>query len=130
MSLFEDVKKNLSIEEIASKLTYFTEQAHIIHFQTSIYAEHKALDELYSYLQDFKDDVIEKLMGYESRKIKAFPFIPIKNDVNSTSLCVDIMSFSVSLEKWASEHKYCDIENLSQELSGKAAKIKYLLTLS
>jgi hypothetical protein len=130
MSLFKDVKPSMSIEEVASKLVYFTEQSHLNHFRTSSYAEHKALDELYSYLQGFKDDVVEKLMGYTNRRLSAYPLLPLKNDVNSTSLCEEIMSFSLSLEKWASDNKFCDIENMSQELSGTAAKTKYLLTLS
>ena len=66
-SLFpEEMMKSgeLNLETIAGKLTYFHEQLHLTHWQTTSYAEHKALGKLYEYVQDFKDDVIEKLMVY------------------------------------------------------------------
>ncbi len=59
---------DLSLESIAAKLTYFHEQLHLLHWQTTSYAQHKALGKLYEYVQDFKDGVIEKLMGYRASK--------------------------------------------------------------
>jgi hypothetical protein len=44
----------LTLESIAAKLTYFHEQLHLLHWQSTSYAQHKALGKLYEYVQDFK----------------------------------------------------------------------------
>jgi DNA-binding ferritin-like protein len=120
----------MTLETIASKLTYFHEQLHLIHWQTSSYAEHQALGSLYDEVQDFKDDVIEKLMGYMGKRPKAFKLQPIVDSISSTSVVQELKSFASSLEGWAEENGYPDVENMAQDLSGKAAKTLYLLTLS
>lgn len=121
----------LTLESIAAKLTYFHEQLHLIHWQTTIYAEHQALGGLYDYVHDFKDEVIEKLMGYMGgKRPKAFKFEPIADGVSSTSVVNEIISFAHELMEWAEVNKYCDVENIAQSLSGEAAKVRYLLTLS
>ena len=69
-SLFPDEMMKsgeLNLETIAGKLTYFHEQLHLTHWQTKSYAEHQALGGLYDYVHDFKDGVIEKLMGYTGK---------------------------------------------------------------
>ena len=69
-SLFPDEMMKsgeLNLETIAGKLTYFHEQLHLLHllhWQTKSYAEHQALGGLYDYVHDFKDGVVEKIMGY------------------------------------------------------------------
>lgn len=120
----------LTLESVAAKLTYFHEQLHLLHWQTSSYAEHQALGGLYDYVHDFKDGVIEKLMGYMGKKPKAYKMEPLSDGANATMIVSDIISFAHQLMTWAEANKYCDVENLAQELSGEAAKTKYLLTLS
>lgn len=120
----------MTLEGIASKLTYFHEQLHLIHWQTTSYAEHQALGDLYDYVHDFKDDVIEKLMGYMGKRPKAFKMQPLVDMTSATSVVQEIKGFSHQLMEWAEQNQYCDVENLAQELSGKAAKTLYLLTLS
>ncbi len=130
MSIFPSEMTNaeLTLEGVASKLTSFQLQLQLLHWQTTSFAEHKATDALYEFVSGFKDDVMEKLMGYANRRVKAYPLLPLTAD-NSLSVVNSILTFSYSLEKWAEANKYCDIENLAQELSGSAAKTKYLLTL-
>lgn len=132
-SLFpEEMMKSsgeMSLESIASKLTYFHEQLHLLHWQTSSYAEHKALGGLYDYVHDFKDDVIEKLMGYMGRKPSVFKLEPL-SAATSASVVSELISYAHQLMEWAEANRYCDVENLAQSLSGEAAKTKYLLTLS
>lgn len=120
----------LSLESIAAKLTYFHEQLHLIHWQTSSYAEHQAVGELYDYVHDFKDGVIEKLMGYMGKRPKAFKIQPLADTASAISVIQELKSFSHQLMTWAESNQYCDVENLAQELSGKSAKTLYLLTLS
>jgi DNA-binding ferritin-like protein len=120
---------DMSLESIASKLTYFHEQLHLLHWQTTSYAEHKALGKLYEYVQDFKDGVIEKLMGYTGKRPSAYKIDPL---VAASAMAVvsELMSFSSSLKSYAESNGYHDISNLADALSGEAAKTKYLLTLS
>jgi hypothetical protein len=119
----------MSLESIASKLTYFHEQLHLLHWQTTSYAEHQALGGLYDYVHDFKDGLIEKLMGYTGKRPSAYKIDPLGAAI-ATSVVSELMSFSSSLKSYAESNGYHDISNLADALSGEAAKTKYLLTLS
>jgi hypothetical protein len=133
MSIFPEQmirSSEMSLESVAAKLTYFHEQLHLLHWQTSSYAEHQALGGLYDYVHDFKDGVVEKLMGYIGRRPRAYKIEPLTDGVDCRMLVGDIISFAHQLMTWAESNRYCDVENLAQELSGEAAKTKYLLTLS
>jgi hypothetical protein len=133
MSIFPEQmirSSEMSLESVAAKLTYFHEQLHLLHWQTSSYAEHQALGGLYDYVHDFKDGVVEKLMGYIGRRPRAYKIEPLTDGVDCRMLVGDVISFAHQLMTWAESNRYCDVENLAQELSGEAAKTKYLLTLS
>jgi DNA-binding ferritin-like protein len=119
---------SLNLESVAGRLVYFHEQLHLLHWQTTSFSEHKALGKLYEYIQDFKDDLIEKMMGYTGKRPSVFK---IEQLTNCTSLtCVtEIISFASELKKYGNINNFHDVENLADELSGRAAKTKYLLTL-
>jgi hypothetical protein len=129
----EDMMKSssegLTIEAIASKLTYFHEQLHLLHWQTTSYAEHQALGGLYDYVHDFKDGVIEKLMGYTGKRPSSIKMEPLSSAQPSV-VVAELMSFASTLKSYAETNKFHDIANLADALSGEAAKTKYLLTLS
>ena len=131
-SLFPDEMMKsgeLNLETIAGKLTHFHEQLHLTHWQTKSYAEHQALGALYDYVQDFKDGVIEKLMGYAGKRPAPYKIEPLTNCTGDE--CVSkLLSFASSLKSYAEANSYHDIANLADALSGEAAKTKYLLTLS
>jgi DNA-binding ferritin-like protein len=120
---------DLSLESIAAKLTYFHEQLHLTHWQTTSYAEHQATGALYDYVHDFKDGLIEKLMGYTGRRPGAYKIEPLTN-CTAEQCTSDIMSFASSLKAYGERNAYHDVCNLADALSGEAAKTKYLLTLS
>jgi hypothetical protein len=120
---------DMSLESIASKLTYFHEQLHLLHWQTTSYAQHQALGGLYDYVHDFKDGLIEKLMGYTGKRPGAYKIDPLGNS-NATAIVSELMSFSSSLKSYGESNGYHDISNLADALSGEAAKARYLLTLS
>ena len=131
-SLFpEEMMKSgeLNLETIAGKLTYFHEQLHLLHWQTKSYAEHQALGGIYDYVHDFKDGVIEKLMGYTGKRPGVYKIEPLSN-ADSNSVVTALMDFSSNLKRYAESNSYHDIANLADALSGEAAKTKYLLTLS
>jgi hypothetical protein len=120
---------DLSLESIAAKLTYFHEQLHLTHWQTSSYAEHQATGALYDYVQDFKDGLIEKIMGYTGKKPTPYKIEPLTNC--SASQCVsDLLAFASQLKQYGEKNSFHDVCNLADSLSGEAAKTKYLLTLS
>jgi hypothetical protein len=131
-SLFpEEMMKSgeLNLETIAGKLTYFHEQLHLLHWQTKSYAEHQALGGIYDYVHDFKDGVIEKLMGYTGKRPGVYKIEPLSN-ADSNSVVTALMDFSSNLKRYAESNSYHDIANLADALSGEAAKTKFLLTLS
>ncbi len=119
----------LSLESIAAKLTYFHEQLHLTHWQTTSYAEHQATGALYDYVHDFKDGLIEKLMGYTGKRPGAYKIEPL-TDCTAQQCVSDIMAFASSLKMYGEKNSYHDVCNLADSLSGEAAKTKYLLTLS
>lgn len=120
----------MTTEEVAGRLAFFHEQIHVIHWNTKVFAEHKATGEFYEFLQDFKDDVVELLMGYTGKRVKSFKLEQVNMTADAMDVTSDVMKFASDLEDWADEMKFLDVCNKAQELSGKAAKTKYLLTLS
>lgn len=119
----------MSLESIAARLTYFHEQLHLLHWQTQSYAEHQALGALYDYVHDFKDGVIEKLMGYMNKRPGVYKIEPL-SQTSSTIVTSELLSFASNLKSFAENNGYHDIANLADALSGEAAKTRYLLTLS
>jgi DNA-binding ferritin-like protein len=131
-SLFPDEMMKsgeLNLETIAGKLTYFHEQLHLLHWQTKSYAEHQALGGLYDYVQDFKDGVVEKLMGYTGKRPGAIKLEQL-TATDPNAVVTALMDFSSNLKAYGETNKFHDIANLADALSGEAAKTKYLLTLS
>lgn len=120
----------MTTEEIAGKLAFFHEQLHLIHWQTRSYAEHQVLGSFYDFIQDFKDEVVEKLMGYTGKRIQSLKIENIDPKADSMKVVDDIQKFSKELEAFGDASKFGDISNLAQALSGEAAKTKYQLTLS
>ncbi len=121
--------EGLTLESIAGKLTHFHEQLHLLHWQTSSYAEHQALGGLYYYVHDFKDGVVEKLMGYLGKRPQAYKIEPL-SAATPMAVVENLMMFASDLKAYGEANKFHDICNLADSLSGEAAKTKYLLTLS
>jgi DNA-binding ferritin-like protein len=121
--------EELTLETIAGKLTYFHEQLHLLHWQTTSYATHQALGGLYDYVHDFKDGVVEKLMGYLGKRPGVFKIEPLSN-ASSMDVVKDLGMFASDLKAYGEANRFHDICNLADALSGEAAKTKYLLTLS
>lgn len=121
----------MSLETVAAKMSYFFEEIHLLHLQTPSHAEHSALN-FWSYLTDAKDEILEKLMGYEGRKLKAYKIETIYDySAGAPKKCVtEVKDFAEELQNWADDKGYGDISNLAQSLGGEAAKTLYLLTQS
>lgn len=119
----------MTLEIVAARLRYFEDQIQLIHWQTTSHAEHSALN-LYDAITDFRDSVMEKLMGYTGRRVKAYKYEPIMDTVSSTKVVTELKDFIYQLGEWADGEGYCDIKNMADSLSGEAAKTLYLLTQS
>lgn len=121
----------LSLDSIGSKLSFFHLQAQLFHWQTFGGFEHAALGELYELLFEVKDEIIEKIMGYEGKRIKSFKLEPLKDYTleSSNSLVIQILEFALQLKEFGKMSNMTDIENIAQSLSGNVARIKYKLTL-
>jgi DNA-binding ferritin-like protein len=123
---------DLSPDSIATKLTYFELQLHNLHWATRSYAEHKSLGKLYEAVIDFKDEIVEKIMGYSGTRAKVGNPGQLKDYAPGVSEQVvsELISFAKQLQNYGATNNMPDIENVAQSLSGKAATTKYLLTLS
>lgn len=121
--------EGLTLESIAGKLTHFHEQLHLLHWQTTSYAQHQALGALYDYVHDFKDGVVEKLMGYLGKRPGVYKIEPLAS-IAPMAVVENLCIFASDLKAYGEANKFHDICNLADELSGEAAKTKYLLTLS
>jgi DNA-binding ferritin-like protein len=123
---------SLNLDSVAAKLTHFVDQLHLLHWQTTSYAEHQALGGLYDKVFDFKDEIVEKIMGYTNTRPKATKHEMLRDYSIGLpkSVVNDLKMFAKELEEYAESNNMPDIENIAQSLSGEAAKTLYLLTLS
>ena len=130
--MMENTGNSLTLETIAGKLSYFYEQLHLLHWQTSSFAEHEALGKIYDKVGDFQDEIVEKIMGYSGKRIKAYK-IDVLKDYSSgapNQVVKELVSFAKQLEEFGEANNMPDIENVAQSLSGEAAQTLYRLTLS
>jgi len=124
--------KELTPDMIISKLFSFHDRAHFFHLQTTSYAQHKMLDDVYKELVDAKDDISEYLLGVQSPK--RFTGITIEqpgefSDKAVSTLLSDIFSFTVSLIEYAKSKNLEQLINMASELQGIAVRAQYLNTL-
>ena len=127
--MMESKGSELSLESIAAKLTSFHEQLHLTHWQTTSYAEHQATGALYDYVHDFKDGLIEKIMGYTGKRPTPYKIEALTN-CTANQCVADLLAFASQLKAYGERNSFHDVCNLADSLSGEAAKTKYLLTLS
>lgn len=121
----------LTPDKVMQLLSYFQDQAHFNHIQTTSYARHKALDGLYSSLQEFKDTISELLLGYITpKRYIAAPSIPVDKSMRDESLLEELCRFADALYDYGEETRWWALSNQAAELSGLGYKTKYLLTLS
>jgi hypothetical protein len=135
MATMLKIKKEseLTPEYIEGKLYSFHNSAQKFHHDTNSFAKHEALGKFYEALIKYRDEIPEKLMGYMGgKRIGKIELdgIPEYSDDEAMKLVDEVKDFAYELYEWAGKKKYCDVENIAQELSGDAALTAYLLTLS
>ncbi len=108
-------------------------QLKIYHWQTKIYARHKASCELISKVNDLTDQIIETLQGIHDNRLKISSMnnkIVINNHTD-TSIVELLKYFANWLKEKFPEHvdkKNTDIYNLRDELLGAVNQTLYLFT--
>jgi len=130
--MMESKGSGLTLETIAGKLSYFYEELHLLHFQTTSFAEHEALGKIYDKVGDFQDEIIEKIMGYTGKRVRAYKIDALKDYTSGmpNQVVKELVTFAKQLEEYAEANNMPDIENIAQSLSGEAAQTLYRLTLS
>jgi hypothetical protein len=94
-------KSKVTVQDFVSILFDIHTNIHIAHLQTSSYAEHKALDELYTEIVELRDRFIESYQG-EYTIIKGYKSFKIQEGIDPVkylnSKCEIIEEFRESLE--------------------------------
>ena len=103
------------------------DEAHIAHWKTTSYAEHKALGEFYDELLDLIDGFVEQYQGYYGGRMD------IKRDGGNSS---DIRKSLEGSMEWIESNRYeiCDrtetpLQNTIDEIVRLYQHTQYLLTL-
>ena len=130
--MMEGKGSGLTLETIAGKLSYFYEELHLLHFQTTSFAEHSALGTIYDKVGDFQDEIIEKIMGYTGKRVRAYKIDALKDYSAGMPNTVvrELVTFAKDLQDFGKANNMPDIENIAQSLSGEASQTLYRLTLS
>lgn len=127
--------EQLDLTSITSILMAAKVNFHLLHFQTTSFSKHLALEELYKGVTKLADPIIECLLGRLNTRLSSntvvtcVPFITgnIEQDIiNNTN---NIAIFASNLFKWSSDNNYQDIANLAAELEQLISNTKYKYSL-
>lgn len=124
MMSLQDYKNAKDIKHLVAKLFEARQVAHNVHLQTKSYSAHKALDEFYSSLLEFTDDLIETyqgqygiITGYE----KLIVVEPVGDIESYIEDCAKI--FNVAKEGMKDSH----LKNIMEEIIALTYKTLYKL---
>jgi hypothetical protein len=122
------------MEQIILNLIKLQNQLRILHWQTKIFAQHKAFGKAYEELDGLIDKLVETHQGKYGRLVFESPLnIEL---VNLDELDIDIVLEEVTIyltTVFTDMHdsvKDTDCLNIRDEMLGELNKLKYLLTLS
>ena len=119
---------SFTLESIAGKLHYFQAQIKFIHWRTKNNSEHVALGNLFDYLVEKTDTIIEQLMGYEGKTIAGFKIDQINTKMGHMEAVRALEKYAHEIYEFGEDKMYCGVELNSQKLSAMCAKTLYLLT--
>ena len=127
------MSSGMTPDSIMSKLFNMHTKAHFYHLQTTSFAQHKMLNELYDDLLESKDGISEYLLGVQAPKrfgaLTQEPIEPFSEEAVARFLD-EGFQFTVALCGYAEQKNLEELCNLSSNLQGSFAKAKYLNTLS
>lgn len=125
------VSSGMTPESVMSKLIQLEAQAHHNHLNTNSFAAHMAMGQLYEGIGGFKDGIMENILGHIApKRLGDISIGSIVTTKDNMQIAGELSEFGRSLEEWAEEQGWCDLENTAAEVVALGTKIKYLLTLS
>jgi hypothetical protein len=133
MPMSMGMSSGMNPDSIMSKLFNMHTKAHFYHLQTTSFAQHKMLNELYDDLLESKDGISEYLLGVQAPKrfgaLTQEPIEPFSEEAVARFLD-EGFQFTVALCAYGQQKNLEELCNLSSNLQGSFAKAKYLNTLS
>lgn len=121
MAKIEDIKK---MRELITELYCVTNTAHVAHINTRSFAQHKALGEFYDFTSDFKDRMIEYMVGqgYVSQIVTN----PIDTDEDIMDEATEAMDM---INEFSAKSGDETLKNMAADFQESVGKLKYLLML-
>jgi Family of unknown function (DUF5856) len=122
----------LTPEKIVGKLFSMHNIAHFLHLQTTSYAQHKMLDDVYNGLVGSKDSIAEYLLGIQAPKrfgpITMDP-IPGYSEGTVAAFLSQGFEFTCMLCEYAEQKELEELCNMASDLQGIFVRARYLNTL-
>lgn len=124
------INESIESDNIINDLQKLDAKLELYHHNTKAFSQHKAYDEIYAAFDFYKDDLIEKIIGYTGDRYKSVSVQVEYTDTTGIELVSDLADLSLNLASFAEANGYSDLKNISDSLSGLSAKLNYLLTLN
>jgi hypothetical protein len=130
----ENTKIKIIMKKIILKIFQTQSQIHLLHWQTTSYAEHQAFGGYYEAVDGIFDTLVEAIQGKYGRiflngidniQVADYPNLNIKAYIDEVFNFFDKEVFALGLSK----DKDGEIVNIIQEILDETNKLKYLLTL-
>lgn len=117
-------KSNSDCGILVGELFKSRDVAHLTHFQTTSFAEHKALNEYYDSLLDLVDSFVEESFGIYGRYK-----IVIPSSAEDSNFCKHLEQLRQSIVEHREYIHETNLQNLLDEILSLIDKTCYLLTL-
>jgi hypothetical protein len=131
MPMNTGMAKGMTPDSIISKLFNMHSKAHFYHLQTTSFAQHEMLNDLYKDLVESKDAISEYLLGVQAPKrfgtLTGETIEPFSEQAVANML-EEGFQFTVALCDYAEQKHLEELCNLSSNLQGSFAKAKYFNT--
>ena len=112
------------VNELVKKFYCLSVVAHIAHENTRSFSQHKALGEFYDKVSDFKDRLVEYLVGMEYLDMVDITDIEVDDDVME-----EAEDACYALDAFASETDDTALLNMAGDFKEMKGRLKYLLLL-
>ena len=115
------------IEDLIERMFHARNAAHIAHWKTKSYAEHKALGEYYGGILDLTDSLTETYFGTIGKRLNFK--IPQSEYMNSNQHLTQLKEYVVK-HRGVFGMENTHIQNIIDEIIGLITQTLYLLTLT
>lgn len=124
MEKYNLISKGVTPDVVARKLYALDVLAHANHVNTRSYSAHQAFGVFYEFVGDFKDRIIEYMMGEGKIVAVKVAMIEVSDD-----LVTEAESVSASLYEYSRMCGDEAITNMAADFEEAVAKLKYMLML-